>query len=94
MSKKEIRNIAYKDFYAQHILRPYWSMVSQDPARPDFSDELYFAFYEMADNEAWEKCVFERLAQIYDRFDPDFFPGLVGQEINESMKKYGMREIP
>jgi hypothetical protein len=91
-NKKIIRRTDYQKFYEENILRPYWIMISEESDRPNFSDSMYLAFYQYYHNEAWVHAVFTRLAQIYSTFDVDFFPGLVGAEINECMRRHGIKE--
>lgn len=91
-TKKKICRTDYQKFYEENILRPYWSMISDDPERPDYNDARYFNFLGYYNNDAWVHAVFTRLSRIYSVFDVDFFPGTVGAEINECMRQFGIKD--
>lgn len=76
MSKLKIERTEYKRFVEAHILRPYQDMIFPNESRAlHFSSDFYESIPELLDQyPVWADHVFDRLAQIFDFVEFEFFP--------------------
>lgn len=72
MDKIERRE--YKNFYITHVIRPYQGMIIDSNKRMNYSVNLWLRYPEFRENREWLNRVTNRISEIYDTVDPDFFP--------------------
>lgn len=73
---RQLRRKQYKEFVTMHILRPYVTMLPEFTlARTYFHRGVYEKLPDMIEqNPEWAKCVFDRIAKIFDVVEADVFP--------------------
>ncbi len=75
MSKKGLVRGEWQQWVLQHIMRPYQTMLGFEKRFEEFDFNFYTHIdHFMRQNPEWTACVFDRIAQIYDHIDADFFP--------------------